>query len=153
MYSIAYSVRVSNFIPKKDKSSLFIFSIISVIFINVLSLLVMQDFFHTHVYLFAFASIFVPSIYVWLRSTLSFSKITLFIPTKISSIELVKSSLIKFPTVTKDGAFISSKSHIYLMSVLQDFSIPRNDKYPFSINENNIILSKFVRLYLGRPVL
>lgn len=39
------------------------------------------------------------------------------------------------------------------MSVLHDFSIPLNDKYPFSINENNITLSKFVRLYLGRPVL
>lgn len=81
-----------------------------------------------------------------------FFKNNFIIVTKIFSIESVKSSRIKFPIVANVGAFISSNIHIYLISVLHDFSIPLSDKYPFSINENNITLSKFVRLYLGRPV-
>lgn len=85
-YSMAYSSLVSNFTPSIHSTSLFIVSINSVILTNILSLFLMQDFFQTQVYLFAFASILVPSMYAWSRSTWSFSKMYALISANICSI-------------------------------------------------------------------
>ena len=150
---MAYSVRVSIDIPSWFNAFSFIRPNRSVTFVNTLSRFVKHDFFHTHVYLFAFASIFVPSKYTWSRSTFSSSNITWFISQKISAIWPVSSWLINWPNFMKDGPLIPSSNHIYRISVWQDFSNWRNEKYPSSINANNTIFSIFTASYLGRPTL
>ena len=71
----------------------------------------------------------------------------------ISSIEVVNSLRIKLPKVAKDGAFITSRRYIYLISLLQSFSKSLNELIPFSMKANSITLSNFSASHLGRPVL
>lgn len=71
VYSMAYSVRVSNLTPNAAVLSFISFKS-AVIFKKVLSLFFMQLFFHTQLYFAAFAAIFVPSIYTCSVSAFSF---------------------------------------------------------------------------------
>lgn len=66
---------------------------------------------------------------------------------------LFRTLFIKLPIVEWLGGGLSCSSHIKRISVLQSFSIFRNDSYPFSINANSITFSKVSSSYLGRPVL
>ena len=95
-YSGAYSVLGSMRTPKGARDSL-ISSSRTVIFLNSLYRLFSVPFFHTKLYLFAFASSFVPSMYRCCRSTCSFLKIHRLIARKISSMLFCNSSRMKYP--------------------------------------------------------